>query len=145
MDNRVCMFYVADRLDDIINGEDPKKFRDECIYNLGVNARRPAVDPKPSKGVALREWLRDSGLSALEFSRRLDVSQPTLSRWMLMGDQDLTKFQAAQLRWLKRQVDALQEERYRSDARPNVQRELFAAREELDTYVSNLREIGKQI
>jgi len=27
MDNRVCMFYVADRLDDIINGEDPKKFR----------------------------------------------------------------------------------------------------------------------
>ncbi len=83
MDNRVCMFYVADRLDDIINGEDPKKFRDECIYNLGVNARRPVVDPKPSKGVALREWLRDSGLSALEFSRRLDVSQPTLSRWML--------------------------------------------------------------
>ena len=87
MDNRVCMFYVADRLDDIINGEDPKKFRDECIYNLGVNARWndrcPAVDPKPSKGVALREWLRDSGLSALEFSRRLDVSQPTLSRWML--------------------------------------------------------------
>lgn len=62
-----------------------------------------------------------------------------------MGDQDLTKFQAAQLRWLKRQVDALQEERYRSDARPNVQRELFAAREELDTYVRNLREIGKQI
>jgi len=63
----------------------------------------------------------------------------------IVGDQELTKFQAAQLRWLKRQVDALQEERYRRDARPNVQRELFAAREELDTYVSNLREIGKQI
>ncbi len=62
-----------------------------------------------------------------------------------VGDQELTKFQAAQLRWLKRQVDALQEERYRRDARPNVQRELFAAREELDTYVRNLREIGKQI
>jgi hypothetical protein len=62
-----------------------------------------------------------------------------------MGDQELTEFQAAQLRWLKRQVDALQEERYRRDARPNVQLELFAAREELDNYVKNLREIGKQI
>jgi hypothetical protein len=62
-----------------------------------------------------------------------------------MGDQDLTSFQAAQLKWLKRQVDALQEERYRRDARPNVQMELFAAREELDTYVKNLREVGKQI
>ena len=62
-----------------------------------------------------------------------------------MGDQDLTTFQSAQLNWLKRQVDALQEERYRSDARPNVQRELFAVREELDTYVENLREAGKLI
>lgn len=44
-----------------------------------------------------------------------------------MGDQDLTKFQAAQLRWLKRQVDALQDERYRSDARPNVQRVVCCA------------------
>ena len=62
-----------------------------------------------------------------------------------MGDAELSMFQQAQLRWFKRQVDALQEERYRRDARPNVQRELFAAREELDTYVKNLRETGKQI
>ena len=62
-----------------------------------------------------------------------------------MGDAELSMFQQAQLRWFKRQVDALQEERYRRDARPNVQRELFAAREELDTYVKNLRESGNQI
>ena len=62
-----------------------------------------------------------------------------------MGDSDLTTFQAAQLNWLKRQVDALQDERLRNDARPNVQRELFAAREELDTYVKNLQAAGKQI
>ena len=62
-----------------------------------------------------------------------------------MGDAELSMFQQAQLRWLKQQVDALQEERYRRDARPNVQRELFAAREELDTYVKNLRAAGKQI
>ena len=62
-----------------------------------------------------------------------------------MGDSDLTRFQAAQLNWLKRQVDALQEERYRRDARPNVQRELFAAREELDNYVKTLRDHGIKI
>ena len=62
-----------------------------------------------------------------------------------MGDTELSMFQQAQLRWLKRQVDNLQEEQWRDDARPRVKQELFAAREELDTYVSNLREIGKQI
>jgi hypothetical protein len=62
-----------------------------------------------------------------------------------MGDAELSMFQQSQLRWLKQQVDALQDERYRRDARPNVQRELFAARDELDTYVKNLRAAGKQI
>jgi len=62
-----------------------------------------------------------------------------------MDDAELSMFQQSQLRWLKQQVDALQDERYRRDARPNVQRELFAAREELDTYVKNLRAAGKQI
>lgn len=62
-----------------------------------------------------------------------------------MGDAELSMFQQSQLRWLKQQVDALQDERYLRDARPNVQRELFAAREELDTYVKNLRAAGKQI
>ena len=52
-----------------------------------------------------------------------------------MGDAELTMFQQAQLRWLKRQVDNLQEEQWRDDARPRVKQELFAAREELDTYV----------
>jgi hypothetical protein len=54
MDNRVCMHYVIDRIEDIINLHDPKKpeiadmkymhkaleeFKRECIYNLGVNVR----------------------------------------------------------------------------------------------------------
>lgn len=62
-----------------------------------------------------------------------------------MGDEQLTTFQAAQLRWLKQQVDNLQDERYRKDARPNIQRELFAAREELDNYVQALRDGGYNI
>ena len=62
-----------------------------------------------------------------------------------MGDEQLTTFQAAQLKWLKQQVDKLQDERYRKDARPNIQRELFAAREELDNYVQALRDGGYNI
>lgn len=62
-----------------------------------------------------------------------------------MGDEQLTTFQAAQLKWLKQQVDNLQDERYRKDARPNIQRELFAAREELDNYVQALRDGGYRI
>lgn len=62
-----------------------------------------------------------------------------------MGDEQLTTFQAAQLKWLKQQVDNLQDERYRKDARPNIQRELFAAREELDNYVQALRDGGYKI
>jgi hypothetical protein len=62
-----------------------------------------------------------------------------------MGDEQLSTFQAAQLKWLKQQVDNLQDERYRKDARPNIQRELFAAREELDNFVNALREAGRKI
>lgn len=62
-----------------------------------------------------------------------------------MGDEELSMFHAQQLKWLKQQVDNLQEEKYRKDARPNIHRELFAAREELDDYVKALREGGKNI
>jgi len=62
-----------------------------------------------------------------------------------MGDKELGMFHAQQLKWLKQQVDNLQEEKYRKDARPNIHRELFAAREELDNYVKALREGGKNI
>jgi len=54
----------------------------------------------------------------------------------------LTTFQQAELKWLRRQVDTLDQERFRSDARPNVQRELFTAREELDQFVRGLRVSG---
>jgi biotin operon repressor len=62
-----------------------------------------------------------------------------------MGNEQLTTFQAAQLKWLKQQVDNLQDERYRKDSRPNIHRELFAAREDLDNYVQSLRDRGYRI
>ena len=46
VDDRVCMHYVVDRLDELIEMVDPAKvhkslceFKEECIYNLGVNTR----------------------------------------------------------------------------------------------------------
>jgi len=62
-----------------------------------------------------------------------------------MGDEQLTTFQAAHLRWLKQQVNNLQDLQYTRDAPTNLDRELFAAREELDNYVEELRKIGINI
>ena len=54
MDDRICMHYVVDRLEDIMGEYDPSApeitdlkyiykrlsdFKDEIIYNLGVNQR----------------------------------------------------------------------------------------------------------
>ena len=62
-----------------------------------------------------------------------------------MGDEELGTFQAAHLRWLKNQVNNLQDLRYTSKAPNDLDRQLFAAREELDNYVGQLRDHGKQI
>lgn len=62
-----------------------------------------------------------------------------------MGDEQLTMFQSTQLKWLKRQVDNLADESRRNDARPRIEQELFAAREELDDYVENLKKSGVSI
>ena len=44
IDNRVCLFYIADRLTELseVKDKDLRKyvveFKDECLHNLGVNA-----------------------------------------------------------------------------------------------------------
>jgi len=55
---------------------------------------------------------------------------------------ELTTFQAQQLKWLKQQVQNLRDERNSRDPRPRLEQELFAAREELDNYVQQLRDHG---
>tara|TARA_R110002020_G_scaffold475499_1_gene710642 strand:- start:84 stop:272 length:189 start_codon:yes stop_codon:yes gene_type:complete len=62
-----------------------------------------------------------------------------------MGDENLSLFQSAHLRWLKRQVNNLQDLRYTRNAPNDLDRQLFAAREELDDYVKQLRQINVQI
>lgn len=59
-----------------------------------------------------------------------------------MGNEQLSEWQATQLRSLKQQVDNLQDESRRDDARPRIEQELFAAMEELDNYVDALKSMG---
>lgn len=62
-----------------------------------------------------------------------------------MGEEQLTTFQSAHLRWLKQQVNNLQDLRYTRTAPQDLDRQLFAAREELDNYVEELRKTGINI
>ena len=67
-----------------------------------------------------------------------------------MDDDKLNPFQENELKWLRRQVDRLQDEKYKTDSeqytrRLNIERELWAAKEELSVFVKNLRKAGKQI
>jgi len=69
----------------------------------------------------------------------------TLTMEADMDDNKLTPFQESELKWLRRQVDNLQDEENRKDARPNVKRDLWVAREHLDLFVRGLRRAGKNI
>lgn len=67
-----------------------------------------------------------------------------------MDDDKLNSFQQNELKWLRRQVDRLQDEKYKTDneqytQRLNIERELWSAKEELSTFVKNLRKAGKHI
>ena len=67
-----------------------------------------------------------------------------------MDDDKLKPFQENELKWLRRQVDRLQDEKYKTDSeqytrRLNIERELWSAKEELSVFVKNLRKAGKQI
>ena len=62
-----------------------------------------------------------------------------------MGDEALSPAQKFEYRFLKQQVIRLEEELYRFDARPNVQQDLFHAREDLKSFVSKLRVNGVKI
>ena len=56
-----------------------------------------------------------------------------------MGDEQLSTFQAAQLKWLKQQVDNLQDERGAKMPDTGIERELWSARDELNDYVNQLK------
>ena len=57
----------------------------------------------------------------------------------------LSPAQESELKFLRQRVDRQQDEVYKKDALPNAQNNLWAAREELDRYVRELRQWGHKI
>ena len=49
------------------------------------------------------------------------------------------------LKYLRKQVDRLQDERFRTDARPSITQEIHAAQQELKRFTSQLRQQGYNI
>jgi hypothetical protein len=57
----------------------------------------------------------------------------------------LTPAEEQNLTYLRNKVDRLQEERFRKDARPSLNDEIFNAVGELRSFTSNLRQKGRNI
>ncbi len=57
----------------------------------------------------------------------------------------LTPAEQQNLIYLRNKVDHLQEERFRKDARPSLNDEIFNAVGELRSFTSNLRQKGRNI
>ena len=58
---------------------------------------------------------------------------------------ELSPAEQAILQYLRNQVDRLQDERYRQDARPSIANELQIAQRDLTQYTSDLRKKGYNI
>jgi len=61
------------------------------------------------------------------------------------GDKQLSPADEATLRYLRNQVDRMAERQYRRDAGPNARNDYWLAAEDLKTFVSKLRQEGKNI
>lgn len=64
---------------------------------------------------------------------------------MSQNSETLTPFQENELKWLRQQVDQLQDDKYKTTKDANLERNLWTAREELNVFVKNLRKAGKKI
>ena len=62
-----------------------------------------------------------------------------------MEDGKLNPFQEGELKYLRQQVDNLQDRENSREKYFNLQHDLWVAREELDRFVKNLRAEGKNI
>ncbi len=68
-----------------------------------------------------------------------------LRRCMGLVVSELSPAEQAILQYLRNQVDRLQDERYRLDARPSIANELQIAQRDLKQYTSDLRQKGYNI
>ena len=68
----------------------------------------------------------------------------------MVSEAGLTPFQENELQWLRQQVDRLQDDKLANQKKQanhanNIERNLWVAREELNTFVVTLRKAGKNI
>ena len=68
----------------------------------------------------------------------------------MVSEAGLTPFQENELQWLRQQVDRLQDDKLANQKNQenqanNIERNLWVAREELNTFVVTLRKAGKNI
>ncbi len=63
----------------------------------------------------------------------------------MRDDTQLSPADEATLRYLRNQVDRMSERQYRRDAGPNARNDYWLAAEDLKTFVSKLRQEGKNI
>ena len=65
----------------------------------------------------------------------------------LISEKQLTPFQENELQWLRQQVDRLQDDKLANQENHanNIERNIWVAREELNTFVVTLRKAGKNI
>ena len=63
----------------------------------------------------------------------------------MRDDTQLSPADEATLRYLRNQVDRMSERQYRRDAEPDARSKYWYAAEELRTFVSKLRQEGKNI
>lgn len=45
IDDRICLYYMLDRVENITSDEELMELRDELLRNLGVNAREKHSNP----------------------------------------------------------------------------------------------------
>ena len=45
IDDRICLYYMLDRVENITSDEELMELRDELLRNLGVNARKKHSNP----------------------------------------------------------------------------------------------------
>lgn len=62
-----------------------------------------------------------------------------------MSDRKISPADEAILKYLRSQVDKLQDERHRMNARPSIKNELHIAVRDLREFTSKLRKAGKRI
>jgi len=81
----------------------------------------------------------------LELEQQQEVIRQQREDIMKKEQSKLTPAQQAELKFLKQQVDMWGDKAHAKDPMPNAATNLFAAREELTRYVSDLRSWGKDI